>query len=267
MTTADLLAKARNTYSQNGEDGVINTIFSIIGTTNKFCCEFGAWDGLHLSNTRLLIEKGWGALLIESDKERHDQLVKNFARNKKVKSLNVLVDDEGNSLSNLFKRTQSPKNFDFISIDIDGLDYYVLKSMDVSPRLICIEVNAGHSPLATKLLPKNVAKNNVGQPLGAFTELMAKMNYRLLAYTGNAFFLRNDVGFDDKLQTASPDEAYRAFLNQLPYYGKEWLYLVNKGWVTPHYLYRNNFLSAGKLGIKPSRVIKMRVDHHKGRLK
>ena len=46
-------------YSQNGEDGIITAIFNKIGTTNKFCVEFGVEDGLEC-NTRYLIEKrGW----------------------------------------------------------------------------------------------------------------------------------------------------------------------------------------------------------------
>ncbi len=51
---ADLLATRRNDYSQNGEDGIIDAIFAAIAPTNRWCCEFGAWDGLHFSNSRRL---------------------------------------------------------------------------------------------------------------------------------------------------------------------------------------------------------------------
>lgn len=48
---------ARNEYSQYGEDGIIEEIFRRIGPNelNNFCCEFGAWDGVHLSNTASLL--------------------------------------------------------------------------------------------------------------------------------------------------------------------------------------------------------------------
>ena len=35
----------RNVTSQAGEDGLIQRIFSMIGAANKWCVEFGAWDG------------------------------------------------------------------------------------------------------------------------------------------------------------------------------------------------------------------------------
>ena len=41
-----------------------------------------------------------------------------------------------------------PTEFDFVSIDVDGLDYQILKAFKKHlPKVICIEVNAGHSPL------------------------------------------------------------------------------------------------------------------------
>jgi hypothetical protein len=48
----DLLDFNRNLFSQNGEDGVIERILNIVGQGGRTCCEFGASDGVHLSNTR-----------------------------------------------------------------------------------------------------------------------------------------------------------------------------------------------------------------------
>ena len=65
----------RKIYSQNGEDGILNFIFSKIGTTNKFCVEIGSGD-VAMCNTRFLLENGWNGILI--DKE--DYLNLNFKR-------------------------------------------------------------------------------------------------------------------------------------------------------------------------------------------
>ncbi len=69
-----LLDFRANTYSQNGEDGVIKEILRRIGLDNdgnRWCVEFGAWDGKHLSNTFLLVESHkWNAIYIEGDAEK-----------------------------------------------------------------------------------------------------------------------------------------------------------------------------------------------------
>nr|VFK13689.1 MAG: hypothetical protein BECKLPF1236A_GA0070988_100933 [Candidatus Kentron sp. LPFa]VFK29801.1 MAG: hypothetical protein BECKLPF1236C_GA0070990_100959 [Candidatus Kentron sp. LPFa] len=47
-----LLDFSHNVTSQTGEDGVIEKIFEIIEPTNRWCIEFGAWDGKKFRNTQ-----------------------------------------------------------------------------------------------------------------------------------------------------------------------------------------------------------------------
>ncbi|ALM10329.1 MAG TPA: hypothetical protein DEB30_00430 [Candidatus Peribacter riflensis] len=55
----------RREYSQNGEDGIIAAIFAKIGTTNKYCVEFGVEDGLQCNCRYLLKHRGWTGLLMD----------------------------------------------------------------------------------------------------------------------------------------------------------------------------------------------------------
>jgi hypothetical protein len=75
-----------NKFSQYGEDGVIKEILrriSAVSTLDQWCCEFGAWDGLHLSNTaRLILEDDYKGVLIEGDPKRVEELGINFPGNK-----------------------------------------------------------------------------------------------------------------------------------------------------------------------------------------
>ena len=51
--------------SQNGEDGIIDYIFSKIGTTNKFSVEFGVGDGFESNTAYLLEKKNWKGLMMD----------------------------------------------------------------------------------------------------------------------------------------------------------------------------------------------------------
>jgi hypothetical protein len=52
-----LMKFARNVTSQNGEDGIIEKLLELIGATNEWVVEIGAWDGKHLSNSWNLINR------------------------------------------------------------------------------------------------------------------------------------------------------------------------------------------------------------------
>ena len=67
----------RTVTSYQGEDGIIEHVFEVIGTTSKWCVEFGAVDGKSGSNTWNLIKnKGWSAVLIEANPVFFSKLVK-----------------------------------------------------------------------------------------------------------------------------------------------------------------------------------------------
>jgi hypothetical protein len=186
-----LLSKAANLFSQNGEDGIIEAIFSIVGVTNQLCCEFGAWDGVHLSNTRRLLLNGWRGVLIEPVPERFARLKRTYRDLGRVICVNGAVNDAESTIGAVLDAVGVRDELDFLSIDIDGEDYYMLRNMNIRPGLVCIEVNAGHNVDGSGLVPRSVAARNIGQPLWAFVELALQLGYRLICYTGNAFFLEH----------------------------------------------------------------------------
>src|ERR1041384_961402 len=131
-TGKDLLDYKKNVFSQNGEDGIIEEIFRRIGVESRSCCEFGAWDGKYLSNCRKLIQEGWRALMIEGDSQKAKALMENYRENSAVTCVNRFVDRDKNSLAQIVKDTAFPATLDFLSIDIDGLDYEVFESLNIS---------------------------------------------------------------------------------------------------------------------------------------
>ncbi len=74
--SSPLLIYASNVESQNGEDGIIAHIFSVLPKAEKrYCVEFGAWDGRYLSNCfNLVRNQGWNGLFIEANEQKFEQL-------------------------------------------------------------------------------------------------------------------------------------------------------------------------------------------------
>jgi hypothetical protein len=140
--TTKLSSFAKNVYSQNGEDGIIEKIFEVIGTTSRVCIEFGAWDGFHLANTANLWTKGWKGILIEGVKSRYEDLKKNV-KDYDCLCVHAFVAREGeNSLDAIARREGIGPDIDLLSIDIDGDDYYILESLEfLKPRVVVCEYN------------------------------------------------------------------------------------------------------------------------------
>jgi hypothetical protein len=249
----------RNVYSQNGEDGIIDSIFNIIGFESYQCCEFGAWDGIHFSNTRNLILKGLSCIMIEGEDAKFNELVQNYHDFPNVICINKNVDTKDNKLKKILIEAEinNLDQMDFLSIDIDGLDYEIFESLNFNPRVICVEINAGHEPDSLDRLNPETACNNIGQPFGLFCITAHKLNYGLVGYSGNAFFVRKDILKGKNIDELSNEEAYLNFLKALNSEAKEWLYLVSLGLVPPYYRYSNRFLNETILEISKNRTKKL----------
>jgi hypothetical protein len=174
----------RNTTSQNGEDGVLAAIFHEIGASNKWCCEFGAWDAIQFSNTHSLLVSGWSGVLIESDSDRFEQLKIN-TQGLNVVPIQALV--QGN-IDSLLSGTPIPTDFDLLSIDIDGEDYLVWEALkNYRPRVVVIEVNSGFPP-GVQVLPK-WGNSPKGSSIESTVALAKQKGYELALHTGNAIFV------------------------------------------------------------------------------
>src|SRR5476649_3108801 len=116
-----LLDHKKDVYSQNGEDGIIEVILSTLGNRDKWCVEFGAWDGKHLSNTRNLIENGgYSAVLIEGDANKSQALQRAYRDDPKVFPISAFVGfNPSDGLDAILEKVPIPIDFDFCSIYID----------------------------------------------------------------------------------------------------------------------------------------------------
>ena len=175
----------KHSFSQCGEDLLIQYIFKLRGIHKPTYIDVGANDPFFLSNTAIFYEKGCRGVNIEAN----PQLAKNFHNHRPNDiNLNIGVDSkegeldfyimQDNTLSTFSKQecdhmmahgkplkeikkiklttideilkkyfnNQFP---DFMSIDVEGMDFQILKSINFEisyPKIICVEA-AEYSPI------------------------------------------------------------------------------------------------------------------------
>ena len=115
--------------SEFGEEKHIERLLENVPKDN-FLVEIGAGDGYTNSHTRYFIENGYNALLIDKDNRGNDEIKQHYLMKE-----NILP---------ILKTYQCPKVFDFLSIDIRGIDYWILEQIlkEYSPKLIISRFNA-----------------------------------------------------------------------------------------------------------------------------
>lgn len=159
----------------------------------SFPLDYRAWDGKHLSNTySLLVEDEhnckskipetsttkWNGVLIEADPSRYLELktlhdpLGNMCINTEVSCQPT----SPQSLLSILKRDaqELSYDFDFLSIDVDGIDYWLLVNIlegGYRPKCICIEFNP---TMPTDLIYIQPRDDNIrhGSSLSAMVELL-----------------------------------------------------------------------------------------------
>ena len=184
---------SKKIYSQFGEDGILLEILNRLKNKNldKWCVEFGAKDGISYSNTYNLIKHyNYNAVLIEGDKKYFKKLSKNLPQ-KNIIKINKFVNFSGpNNLDEILGSTVIPENFDILSIDIDGCDFYIFESLiKYKPKIVCIEFN--HLiPNSVEFVQKKDFKIKQGSSAKSLIKLAGKKDYKLVGSSfSNLFFI------------------------------------------------------------------------------
>jgi len=206
----------RKVTSQYGEDGIIAKALEVIGRADNWCVEFGSWDGRKCSNTYNLIEaKGYSAVLIEASAKRFANLKENFRHNDKVICLNEFVGfDSADGLDVILGRTEIPKDFDVLSIDIDGNDYHVWEAVkEYRPKVVVIEFNPT-IPKTVEFVQRRDFGVTQGSSLLSISKLSKSKGYELVAVTKNNGIFVDSKYFglfgieDNSLEALWTDESF-----------------------------------------------------------
>jgi len=118
------------TYSQNGEDGIVQHILSKLEIESGIFLEIGVEDGLQ-NNTRLLLEKGWRGTWIESERSNIKKIQRNFSAEIRSGQLRVIHQTVTPKNINQLLEHHNIKTVDLLSIDIDLDTHHVWRAINL----------------------------------------------------------------------------------------------------------------------------------------
>ncbi len=199
-------------FSQNGEDGILLYIFSLIGTTNKKCAEICAGTGIECNTANLIINHGWIGLLFDGDEKNvetgthyYSQCPDTFSWPPVFKHAWINKDN----INNLLKENGFSGPIDLLSLDLDGVDWWIWQAIDaIEPRVVVLEYNnllgfdkSVTVPYSDNFIsePTPFGRDYAGASLSAFVKLGREKGYRLVGVQRlgfNAFFIKNQIGQD-----------------------------------------------------------------------
>lgn len=188
-------------YSQFDEDGIIDYLIRAVECPNRTFVEIGTED-YRESNTRFLLEhRSWRGVTIDGSnraQEWMDIFGIAFFHDIRHKQAYVTAENINSLLSETFE------SIDLLSLDIDGVDYYVWKAIDSRrPRIVLIEFNplfGLEHKITVPYRPDfdraayHYSKSVFGASLPALVELAHENKYTLVAISQgpNAFFIANE---------------------------------------------------------------------------
>jgi hypothetical protein len=205
--------------AQQGEDGILLFLFALCGHGGRRAVEMCAGDGIECNAANLILHHGWDALLVDGDEHLLEQGRSFYSQNFETRRVPPTLQHAwitGENAQRLIDDHGFGDELDLLSLDLDGIDYWILDALTVTPRVIVCEYNnrvpAGMAltvPYQSDFVVEGdqaVGEGFFGASLDAFVHLLGPRGYRLIGanrHNTNAFFLREDV-LGDVLPVVSP---------------------------------------------------------------
>ena len=204
-----------SSFSQNGEDGILDYLISQLKFSDKRFIEIGTSNGLANNTAYFALVKKFSGLMVEGNKlhSKFAGIIYNIF-NKGVVSYNSFVTKE--NIHILFDKI-STKNPDIFVLDIDGNDYYLAESIlsnGYRPKIFVVEYNSNFGPDLAVTIPYtanfdySLAHNTrlyYGVSIMAWKKLFYNFGYKFLTVESNGinaiFIMQSDfpLGFLDDM--------------------------------------------------------------------
>jgi hypothetical protein len=204
---------ANRIYSNLDEQSIIKGYLQALSLKRGRCVDIAASDGISMSNTYPLYKDGWGGLAVEFDARKFSCLASSYVNFPNVNLAKCMVTPQ--NIVSLLEANEIPARFEFLNLDIDGYDYFVLERILglYRPMLICTEINEKIPPPIKFTVKWNPAyawaeDHFYGQSISQLYMLCTKHQYALVElHYNNAFLIPLEYSPKSSL---TPEEAYQS---------------------------------------------------------
>jgi hypothetical protein len=199
---ANLADAEFSVFSQWGEDGILSWLVDTIEGKDNCFVEFGVEDFREANCRYLLMSRNWSGLIIDGGQSNVDAIKKDAISYKHdLQSVCSFITKE-NIVSLLTNAGYSSK-LGVLSVDIDGVDYWVLEQIKNPCDIIVVEYNAVFGDALVSVpydpafvrLEKHWSGTYWGASLAAFRFLLEPRGYTYVGTNSvgtNAFFVANE---------------------------------------------------------------------------
>jgi hypothetical protein len=196
-------------FSQNGEDGILLYLFSVIGWGRRTAVEVCAGDGVECNSANLIVNHGWHALLVDGDDEnirRADEFYRSAIQTWFDPPVTKCAWVTSETLDGILQDSGFMGEIDLLSLDVDGMDYWLWKSLTIAdPRVVIVEftpIFGADDPRVLAYDPSFVRPADIpfaGTSLAALNTLAKSRGFQLVGVERrgfNAFFVKSELAVD-----------------------------------------------------------------------
>jgi hypothetical protein len=207
-------------FSQGGEDGIIQKLIHCLEIANRTFIEFGVEDFTE-SNARFLMANDlWKGHVIDGSEKNVAAIRKTrYFWRYQLTARAAFISRE--NINELLAESGFPRDLGLLSVDIDGMDYWVFEAIkEYHARILIVEYNAVFGrdraitvPYDPKFLRMIAHPSGLyfGASLSALTMLAQHQGYALIGTNSaacNAFFVREDLLNQTPFRALTAQEAF-----------------------------------------------------------
>jgi hypothetical protein len=191
-------------FSQNGEDGILLWLLRETGAPVKSFVEIGTENARECNTAILAFVLGWNGLMLEAD-PLHVAAAQRLAGRMLMGRANRLEVRQAFVTRENINTHIGSEDPGVLSIDVDGMDYWLWKAVDTHPPIVIVEYNASFGPVESITVPyqsdfsasaAHPSRYYHGASLAALQKLGCEKGYALVAVDAagvNAFFVRDAI--------------------------------------------------------------------------